>query len=402
MAGHRRQAGAEPALSWNDARRHAFEAGPVLPAVRRPLEACAGTALAAPLVALSPLPPLDTSAMDGFAVAGDGPWRVVGEVLAGERSADRLRSGTAVAVGTGAAVPPGTTAVLQVELAELRRDVPRGDVPRADMLHGVVAPGRHIRRAGEECRQGEALLPAGAAVTAAVLGLAAACGHDTLEVRPRPRVVGLVTGDELLLDGRPRNGRVRDALGLQLPLLVAAHGGELVGRSHLRDDRALLRDAVSTADAEVVVTTGASSVGPADHLRGVVQDLGARLLVDGVACRPGHPQLLARLSDGRFVVGLPGNPLAALVATLTVLAPLLAGLGGRTLVRRAAVLDEAVPAAEAGTRLVPVRLEGLCARPVPHAGAGMLRGAALADALAVVPPGADLPAGAEVEVLPLS
>lgn len=395
MAGHRRQAGVEP-VPWDEARRRAFAAGCALPAVRRPLEVCAGTTLAAPLVALSPLPPVDTCAMDGFAVAGEGPWQVVGEVLAGECRTDRLRPGTAVAVGTGAAVPPGATAVLQVELAELRRAVGHGDV-----LHGVVAPGRHIRRAGEECRQGELLLPAGAAVTAAVLGLAAACGHDDLEVRPRPRVVGLVTGDELLLDGRPRDGRVRDALGLQLPLLVAAHGGELVGRSHLRDDRALLRDAVSAGDAEVVVTTGASSVGPADHLRGVVEDLDARLLVDGVACRPGHPQLLARLPDGRFVVGLPGNPLAALVATLTVLAPLLAGLGGRGLGRRAAVLSEAVPAVEAGTRLVPVRLEGLRARPVPHTGAGMLRGAALADALAVVPPGACLPIGAEVEVLPL-
>ena len=178
---------------------------------------------------------------------------------------------------------------------------------------------------------GDALVPAGSVVTAAVLGLAAAAGHDRLTVHPRPTVVALVTGDELLDAGLPRDGLVRDALGPQLSRLVAHAGGELVGRAHVADDADLLEKALRAATADVVLTTGASSAGPADHLRGVLQGVGAQVLVDGVACRPGHPQLLARLPDGRLVVGLPGNPLAALVAALTVLAPALAGLGGREL-----------------------------------------------------------------------
>lgn len=381
----------EPLTTWEQARQRAYDAAGPLPPQSRPLAACAGTVLAAPLVARSPLPPYDVSAMDGFAVAGPGPWRLLGELLAGATWDAPLAAGTAVSIATGAAVPPGCTAVLQVERAQVREG----------RLHGAVEPGRHVRRSGEECSAGEQLLEAGALVTAAALGLAGACGHDVLDIRPRPRVVGLVTGDELLVEGLPRDGRVRDALGPQLPLLVAAHGADLVGLVHLRDDGALLRAAVEAAEADVVLVTGATSVGPADHLRPVLDALGAQLLVDGVACRPGHPQLLARLADGRFVVGLPGNPLAALVATVTVLAPLLARLGGRALPRQRALLAEGVRAAPASTRLVPVRLERLQAHPVRHTGSGMLRGAALADALAVVPPGPDLVAGAEVEVLPL-
>lgn len=381
-----------PPLTWAVARSRAYEAASPLAAQRRPLEQCGGTCLASPLLARTPLPPFDVSAMDGYAVAGAGPWRLVGELLAGSTWSAPLDRGTAVAVGTGARLPAGADAVLQVEHAALREG----------LVHGDVAPGRHVRRAGEECAAGEPLLPGGTPVTASVLGLAAASGCDELEVTPRPRVLALVTGDELLGSGLPRDGRVRDALGPQLPLLVAAAGGELVGRSYLPDDRALLRKAIGTAEADVVVTTGASSVGPADHLRPVLADLGSTPVVDGVACRPGHPQLLARLPGGRFVVGLPGNPLAALVAAATVLAPLLAGLGGRPLRTSAALLAEPVRGSRTDTRLVPVRVDGLRARPVPHTGSGMLRGAAAADALAVVPPGPDLPAGAEVELLPLA
>ena len=379
-------------LSWPDARRAAHAAAPALAPVVVPLDACAGLVLAAPLVARAALPPFDTAAMDGFAVAGSGPWRLVGEVLAGATWTRPLSAGTAVGIATGAPVPSGTTAVLPVEVATVA----------GGLVDGPVEAGRHVRRAGEECAVGEVLLPAGTPAGAAVLGLAAACGHDALTVHPRPRVTALVTGDELLVTGLPRAGLVRDALGPQLPLVVSSLGGELVARRHLTDDREALRAALEDDGADVVVTTGASSAGPADHLRPVLAEVGARVLVDGVACRPGHPQLLACLPGGRLVVGLPGNPLAALVAAVTVLGPALAGLGGRPPPpRRTARLREPVRASADDTRLVPVRLEGLEAERVGHAGAGMLRGAAAADALAVVPPGADLDAGTEAEVLAL-
>jgi molybdopterin molybdotransferase len=153
----------------------------------------------------------------------------------------------------------------------------------------------------------------------------------------------------------------------------------------------------------VVVVCGASSKGPADHLREVLAGLGAEILVDGVAVRPGHPQLLARLPDGRLVVGLPGNPYAALVAALTLLVPALRTLAGEpeilgesaVLVAPATPDASAVPAALTGlvrphatdTRMVAVRRCAQGVVPVGHDRPGSLWGAALADALAVVPSG---------------
>ena len=377
--------------TWPQARELAYGSAAPLAAVRRPLSDAGGCVLAGPLWSLVPLPPFDTAAMDGWAVRGPGPWHVVGRVLAGGVPAPPLADAAAVEVATGAQVPDGTDAVRPYE---------HGAVT-GDLLAGEVTPGRHVRRTGEECAARTAVLPAGSVLTPAALGLAASLGHDELDVVPLPRVHALVTGDELLRAGLPGAGRVRDAVGPLLPGAVAAYGGVLTGLDHLGDDPDLLTKAVQDADAEVVVTSGASSVGRADFLPVVLAALGAHVLVPGVAVRPGHPQLLARLPDGRLLVGLPGNPLAALSGLVTVLAPALAALAGRALpgTTRGRLTDPL--AGSAVHRLVPVRCEGDLARPTGHAGAAMLRGAAVAAAFAVVPPGVDLPAGAEVDLVAL-
>jgi molybdopterin molybdotransferase len=152
-------------------------------------------------------------------------------------------------------------------------------------------------------------------------------------------------------------------------------------------------------DADVLVVGGATSVGPADHLHEALRVLHADVLVDGVACRPGHPQMLAVLPDGRFVVGLPGNPFAALAAGLTLLTPLLEALSGRGPRPARKVELATVQAHEHDTRLVPVVVTGSLAVTVGHDQPGTLWGAELADGLAVVPPGFG---GGEVEVLPLA
>jgi molybdopterin molybdotransferase len=354
---------------WADARRTAHAAGRPLPPVAVPFADSLGCALADPLWALAPLPAFDTAAMDGWAVRGAGPWRVVGRVLAGGAAAAPLQDRQAVEVATGAQTPLGTDAVLPYE---------HGAVVGVELV-GEVQPGRHVRRAGEECPARTAVLPAGTVLTAAGVGLAAALGHDVLRVHPQPRVAALVTGDELLRSGLPGDGQVRDAVG---PLLAGAL--DLASLDHLGDDPDLLAKGVLAATADVVVTTGASSVGRADFLPAVLRQLDAALLVDGVDVKPGHPQTLARLPDGRLLVGLPGNPLAALAGVVTLLNPLLAGLAGRPLPDlETARLTEAVAAA-GGTRLVPVSLSSGLARPTGHGGAAMLRGAAVADGFAVV------------------
>nr|WP_246649769.1 molybdopterin molybdotransferase MoeA [Nonomuraea coxensis] len=386
------------AMSWEAARRVAAGSAKPLGAVPVPLAEALGCRLAGPLRALVPVPGADVSAMDGYAVAGDGPWRLAGRVLAGGAAhPGPLAAGEAVEIATGAPVPEGTGAVVPYERA----------MAGAESVDGAAEPGRHIRRRGEDIPEGAVVLEAGAVVTPVALGLAAALGHDDLLVRPRPGVLVLITGDEVVHKGRPGAGRVRDAIGPFLPGLVECAGGRVADTVHLPDGPSALHAALSATTAtpggardgvDVVVVCGASSKGPADHLRGVLAALGADVLVDGVAVRPGHPQALARLPHGPLVAGLPGNPFAALGAALTLLVPALRRLAGTPVTRETGTLGGGVRPHPRDTRLVPVRRTAGGAAPVGHDRPGSLWGAALADALAVVPPGWD---GERVELIEL-
>jgi molybdopterin molybdotransferase len=232
------------------------------------------------------------------------------------------------------------------------------------------------------------LLPAGMVVHPPVLGLAASLGLDCLSVIPKPRVIALVTGDELVSHGRSGPGRVRDAIGPMLPGLLERAGAEALPAAHLPDSRSLLIEALAATDADLILVSGSSASGPADHLRAALEALDAELLVDGVACRPGHPQALARLQDGRLVVGLPGNPFAAFAAFLTLAVAAIAGLRGEPLpALLTAPLAGGLDRHPTSTRLVPVRVRSQGAVPVGHAGSAMLRGPATADALAIIDPG---------------
>ncbi|WP_394328519.1 molybdopterin molybdotransferase MoeA [Nocardiopsis flavescens] len=368
-------------LDWSSARDRARAAGGrAAVAVRAvPLARAAGAVLGADVRALTGVPAFDAAAMDGFAVAGAGPWELVGTSLAGAPAAGAgLAPGQAVEIATGARVPKGTEAVLPYERAERRQG----------RVAGPAEAGRHVRWTGEETAPGETVLTRGTVVGPAALGLAASLGHETLPVLA-PRVAVLVTGAEVTTSGLSGEGFVRDAIGPMLPALVEWAGGRVDRLDHQGDDRAALAEAIAAADADLLVVCGSSSKGPADHLRAVLADLGAEVLVDGVACRPGHPQLLARRA-GTVIAGLPGNPGAALVAALTLVVPLLCAMTGRPdpswWPGPVPVAGE-VAAHPRDTRLVAVRVQDGTAVPVGHDRPASLRGAALADAYAVVPPG---------------
>ncbi|MGW9434508.1 molybdopterin molybdotransferase MoeA [Streptomyces sp. NPDC055607] len=423
------------ATAWPEAWAVAHRAGIAARAGREPAGLPPGQALGRvltePLTALADLPSFDTSAMDGWAVAGPGPWHVREEptVLAGHTPAAALADGEAVRIATGAPVPPGTTAVLRTEHSRTER--PRDGLALLHALREVVA-GQDIRPRGQECRSGDELLPAGTTVTPAVLGLAAAAGYDELLVLPRPRVEVLVLGDELLTAGLPHEGLIRDALGPMLGPWLAALGADVLATRRIGDDAETLHAAVTGSAADLVLTTGGTAAGPVDHVHRVLDEAGATLLVDGVKVRPGHPMLLARLGADparphhvRHLVGLPGNPLAAVSGLLTLAAPLLAALkedgpraeeGSRTEDRaraeggagsgarapvpyRVPVRDE-VHGHPYDTRLVPVVRRSGSAVPLRYHGPAMLRGIAAADGLAVVPPGGARP-GQELDVLDL-
>jgi molybdopterin molybdotransferase len=311
---------------------------------------------------------------------------------------------------TGGVIPEGADAVLRSEAGEISESASTLSLGAPDagarlVLRGSPAPwpGQHIRPSGEEFHRGDVGIAAGVTLNPAHIAVAAACGSDELFVRPRGRVALVLTGDEVVTHGIPAPGRVRDSFGPTLPGFVGMLGGEVVRQTRVVDDHELLVRALSgdASESEVVITTGGTGSSSADHLRRALVRIGARILVDGVAMRPGGPSLLARLDDGRLLIGLPGNPLAAMMGLLTLAAPVLAALAGgeQPALSRIRVAD-AVAEGRGETRLIPFRLADGRALPSGFTGSAMLRG--LADASGVLVCGASgAGVGAELECLRL-
>jgi molybdopterin molybdotransferase len=380
------------AHTWEEARQAAFEAAVPIPAGPVPLPLALGRRLDQDIVALQDMPHYASSAMDGWAVNGTGPWILV-------EPGTRLAPHQASPIVTGGLVPPGGKAVLRSESAALGKDE---DGLPVLMTGGSARPGephtgQHIRKAGEEALEGDVLVKAGLDLNPAHLALAALAGYDELPVQGKPMVRLLLTGAEVIGEGVPAPGQVRDTFGPQLPAVVGMLGGIAGEQQRIGDSYAewlaALEDVVpevpGTPDlpADVVITTGGTGVSGTDHFRQAVAELGGRLVIDGIAMRPGHPAVLAELPDGRFVLGLPGNPLAAMMALCTVGAPLLAALGHGKLPDIQEVPCGSIIEPDPGrTRLMPFRLLYGMASPAQHTGPGMMRGLASADGVLVVPP----------------
>ncbi|MEU4419202.1 molybdopterin molybdotransferase MoeA [Actinoplanes sp. NPDC024001] len=360
-----------------------------------------GRTLAEPLRTLTDLPAFPTSSIDGWAVRGAGPWRPVGRVLAGGTPPPLTGDGTCVEIATGAMVPDGASALVRIEDSTNTGGLVSGEPRRVP----------DWRLPGEEAKQGEELLPAGTAVDPAVVGVAATCGYETLRVFPELRAALLVFGDELLTSGPPGSGRVRDSLGPQVPGWLRRYGATVAGvTGPVKDTLAAHLDAIRAGleAADLVCTTGGTMHGPVDHLHPALAELGAEYIVNTVAVRPGFPMLLARVPgpDGRprFLAGLPGNPQSAVIALVTLVAPLLAGLRGRELPELPRV-EAASPVPGRGNfthlALAALDADGRAAKPVGHVGSAMLRGLANAHGFVVVRPGTQAEAGDLVPFLPL-
>ncbi|GAB2580579.1 molybdopterin molybdenumtransferase MoeA [Paractinoplanes abujensis] len=395
-------------VDWEEARRLAYTAGRAAAGGTEPvaLSDADGRTLAEPLRALTDLPAFPTSSVDGWAVRGPQPWRPVGRVLAGQVAPPLTDDGTCFEIATGAMVPAGAEALVRIEASTRDGDGRVSGEPR----HGFVP---EWRAPGEEAHKDEVLLPAGTAIDPAVIGIAATCGYESLTVFSRPRAGLLVFGDELLTGGTPGAGRVRDSLGPQVPGWLRRCGATVdpsavAGpvQDTLEAHLTAVREALLPAD--LVCTTGGTMHGPVDHLHPTLAELGAEYIVNTVAVRPGFPMLLARVpgADGRprFLAGLPGNPQSAVIALITLVAPLLAGLQGRPApVLPTVEVTEAVRGRGGDTHLALARLgpDGRSATPVGHVGSAMLRGLSNAHGFAVVRPGTEASAGDLVPFLPL-
>jgi molybdopterin molybdotransferase len=366
---------------WHAARSYSYRTPHRLDPESVPLNEAVGRVLATDLVALCDVPHYASSAMDGWAVAGEEPWQLATQ--------HRLEPGQAAPIVTGGLIPAGARAVLRSEHGTVH------DVGGAPVLEtsagarpGEPADGDDVRPAGEEVAQSDVVFPAGTRLNPAHVAVAAVCGHDELPVLRAPRVALILTGDEVVASGIPEPGHVRDTFGPQFPALIRMLGGTVTAADHLRDDVGLLleRIAEDTA-AEVLITTGGTGRSTADHLHSALKQLDARILIDGIAMRPGGPSLLAQLPDGRYLVGLPGNPLAAMMGMLTLAQPLLAGLAGAAEpVLGSVVTGRDLTGRPGVCRLLPYQLQGGTAAKSPWFGSGMLRGLATASGVLVSPP----------------
>jgi molybdopterin molybdotransferase len=355
------------------------------------------------------LPGFARATVDGYAVHAADTYGaseglpsyldVVATVPMGEAPGVTVGSGQAVAIPTGAALPPGADAVVMVEHTQ---EAMRGTI---EVLR-PVAPGEGLVRADDDAPAGAPLVPAGRPLRAQDLGMLAAAGVTTLRVHARPRVAIVSTGDEVVPPEAAELGvgQVRDATAVALAALVSDAGGAPDQRGIVPDEpamlRATLRDAVESSD--VVVVSAGSSVGARDETANVVAELGPPgIWAHGIALRPGKPTLLAD-AGGVPVIGLPGNPRSALVVFRLIAAPVVRLVGGVTQpppepsVRARLARD--VPSAAGRLDVVQVALRDGVATPLFGASA-LLSVLTAADGYVVVPDEATgLDGGTDVEV----
>ncbi|MCE0539217.1 molybdopterin molybdotransferase MoeA [Kineosporia rhizophila] len=358
-----------------------------------PLLEAVGCVLAEDVVSGIDMPRFDNSSMDGYAVraaeVAGAPVTlpVLGDIPAGRGDALELPPGATMRIMTGAPLPAGADSVVQVEATDGGTETVRID--RAS------SPGQFIRRSGEDVRQGQTVLTAGTALTARHISLAASVGAEQLKVHPRPRVLVLPSGSELVPPGKPlQPGQIHDSNGYGLVAAAiqagarARHGGIMADTpEHVA---AALEQAATEAD--LIITTGGVSAGAYDTVKAVLKELGTVEFVP-VAMQPGKPQGFGTIGPDRTpLFTLPGNPVSSLLSFQIFIVPALrrlAGLPDAEPARRTATVVEGWRS-PAGRRqfarcLLTVTAAGPTVRPVGGQGSHLVADLAGANCLVVVP-----------------
>jgi molybdopterin molybdotransferase len=366
--------------------------------------AALGRVLATPQISAITVPPLDNSAMDGYAVrvadvAAPGVKLLVTQrILAGSVGAP-LIPGTAARIFTGAPVPSGADAVLMQEDCTADGD--------NVVINKPPRPGANIRRAGEDIGAGAQILAAGTRIGAAEMGLAASVGLADLPVFRRLKVACFFTGDELVTPGAPLSpGQIYNSNRYTLTGLLHDLGCELIDLGIVPDTLEATEAAVARAahEADVVITSGGVSVGEADYVKAAVETLG-RVEMWKVAMKPGKPIVYGRVNDADFI-GLPGNPVSAFVTFCLFVRPfLLKRMGVSDVLYRAFAVRADFAWAKAGARreFLRTRMQSNGKLALfPNQSSGVLTSCAWADGLVDLGIGDTVQAGDWVRFIPFS
>lgn len=372
-----------------------------------PLSNATGRVLSGPLKAQRAQPPFAASAMDGYAVRAadiaDVPTtlKVIGEAPAGHGFSGRVGKGKAVRIFTGAPLPRGADTIVIQENTET-------ETKDAVTVKETASKGSFVRAAGMDFRKDESLLPRYTVLGARQIGLAAAMNHDRVQVVRRPSVALLATGDELVEPGsNPRDDQIISSNTLAIAAMVARFGGEPVDLGIVPDKAARIEKAIErAAGADILVTIGGASVGDHDLVQAAMQKSGIKIGFWKIAMRPGKPLMFGRRGDQR-VIGLPGNPVSAMVCTRLFVRPLIAKMTGdaRSFDPVTAVLASGMKPNDQRQDYIRATLQRgdqgqLIATPFPKQDSSMQRVFAEADCLVIRAPHAPAAqAGDQVQVL---
>ncbi|MDY7079119.1 MAG: molybdopterin molybdotransferase MoeA [Chloroflexota bacterium] len=404
-----------PVLSVEEALERILATVRVLEPEHVSLLEASGRVLAEAVTADRDIPPLTNSAMDGYAVRGadlvqvPARLRVVGEVAAGHVSLIQVEHGTAVRIMTGAPVPTGADTVVRFEDTRLSTSSEHGsDGAWVEILQAPLT-GANVRPAGEDVRAGQVVLQPGQVLRPQEIGMLAAVGRTEVMVVRRPRVAILATGDEVVpSDQTPGPGQIRDANSYTVAAQVQRYGGLPLLLGVARDQEALVRQGMRDAlarQADLIITSGGVSVGDFDLVKQVLAAEG-EMHFWSLNIKPGRP-LAFGVVDSVPLLGLPGNPVAAMISTELFGRPALLKMQGFADWSRPTVqarLTQPVARKDDRRHYLRVCLRktdvGYEAKLTGGQGSGILNSLVQADGLAVIPEKVDhLPTGAEVEVI---
>lgn len=381
-------------------------ARPVMESEILPAENALGRILAMPQVSAVSVPPLDNSAMDGYALrhaecidaAGLPAWLPLSQRIPAGHLGQPLLPGTAARIFTGAPIPEGADCVVMQEDCEAVDDKVR--------VIRMPKPVANIRRAGEDIQIGQTVLAPGARLGPAQLGVAASIGATRLTVFRRLKAAVFFTGDEIVLPGQPlAPGRIYNSNRAMLIALLDQLGIDVIDLGQVRDNfdatLAALQHASSVAD--VVITSGGVSVGEEDHVKAAVEKIG-RIDMWKVAMKPGKPLAHGRIGSADFI-GLPGNPVSAFVVFCLFVRPfLLKRMGAAPGTPASFALPAGFSRAKPGKRreFMRARLEMGQAVLFPNQSSGVLTSLAWADGLVDVDAGSTVNPGDPVRFIPLA
>ncbi len=368
-------------LPLEEAQMQLLALAPAMGSEEVAVDATLGRVLASDLKAARTQPPADLSAMDGYAVAGEGPWRLVGESRAGVPFEDAITAGEAIRISTGAHMPQGSDRVLIQEDAQVDGTRLATDEPPAAM--------QHVRRCGFDFADGDTVMVKGARIGPAQLALAMAAGHAKLTVVKPPKVAVLDSGDELATDPSDCNPhQIPASNGAMIAAMLAPLVGPCERLGPVGDSMEALAAALEHADdCDVLITSGGASVGDHDLVQAALRVWGADIAFWKVAIKPGKPLMVAtRELDGRkqVVLGLPGNPVSSYVTALLFALPLIRAAMGATdpLPRRVEMRTaQALPATGIRREFVRGICDGAAVAPAASQDSSALRALASANCL---------------------